>query len=189
MIFKTLLGTALIGFIFLSATAEAYDLPKILPDEKISTAPIGASDWTSAELFEQKLKSLLAENENLPASSPERINKDKNLVFVAFYKDIAYFLDKYSVEIVKNNSEIQSWKQHIIPIGKGLSPKNAVYVQQKFSLQSEEFFNSLKTADKISAAENIEDKKFLAECFKIGYYYAFKKEIDVTPIFDNKKLR
>ena len=185
---KTLLGTALIGFIFFSATAEAYDLPKILPD-KNNSAPIGTSDWTSAELFEQKLKSLLAENENLPASSPERINKDKNLVFIAFYKDNAYFLDRYSLKVVKNNSEVQSWKQHIFPIGKGISPQNAVYVQQKFSLQGEDFFNSLKTADKISAVKNIEDKKFLAECFKVGYYYAFKKEIDVNAIFDNQQRR
>ncbi len=181
---KTLICTALIGFIFFSTNAEAYDLPKILPDKKKSeTTPVGASDWSSAEIFEQKIKSLLAENENLPASSKERINKDKNLIFIAFYKGNAYFLDRYSIKISKNNPERKSWEQHIFPIGKGISPTNSSYTQQKFSLQNDEFYNSLRKRDKISAVENDEDKKFLAECFKVGYFYAFKKEIDTSKIF------
>lgn len=179
MLSKTLIGSVLIGFIFLSPTAAAYDLPKILPDKKdTETTPFGASDWTSEEIFEQKIKSLLAENENLPASSKERINNDKNLIFVAFYKGNAYFLDKYSIEVTKNNSKKKSWKQHIFPIGRGISPKNSSYTMQKFCLQDGEIYNSLRRNDKISEVENSDDKKFLEECFKVGYYYAFKKEFN-----------
>lgn len=181
---KLSLIAALTGSIFFASTAFAYDLPKILPDKE-NSAPMGASDWESFELFRQNIESLLEENPNLPASSPARINKDKNLIFVTFYKGNAYFLDKYSLKIEKNKPKIKSWKQHIFPIGKGISPKNSAATKQNFSLQNEIFYNSLRKRDKISAAKNDEDKKFLAECFKVGYYYAFKKEIDTSKIFDN----
>jgi hypothetical protein len=176
MISKTLLGTALLGVVLFTSTSEAYDLPKIYPDKEAKITPISVSDWTSEEIFEQKIKSLLAKNENLPASSKERINKDKNLIFVAFYKGNAYFLDKYSIEVKKNTSDKKSWKQHIFPIGKGISPNNSKYTMQRFCLQDGEIYNSLRRNDKISKIENIEDKKFLEECFKVGYYYAFKNE-------------
>ncbi|MBQ7704242.1 MAG: hypothetical protein IJT73_02255 [Selenomonadaceae bacterium] len=177
---KILLSIAIIGSIFFTATAHAYDLPKIQPDKEDSTTtPIAVSDWTSAELFEQNIKNLLAKNENLPASSPARITKDKNLIFVAFYKGNAYFLDRYSLKVKKDTNKVKSWKQHIFPIGKGISPKNSAYTQQRFCLQDKTFYNSLRQTNKISAAPTDEDKKFLAECFKVGYYYAFKKEIDV----------
>ena len=184
MLSRILLGTVLIGFIFFTTTAQAYDLPKIVQNSKTETAPIGSSDWASTELFFRKIKSVLAENENLPAASPERINKDKNLIFIAFYKGSAYFLDKFSLKIKKRNAEKQSWEQHIFPIGSGISPQNSKYTQQKFCLQAGDFFNSLKNNNPISAVENDEDKKFLAECFKVGYYYAFKREIDISGIFD-----
>ena len=181
---KKIFGIALIGVIFLTGTAYAYDLPKIRPDkpntEKVSETEKSAkfvSDWTSAELFEEKLKLLLAENKKIPASSKERINRDKNLVFVAFYKGNAYFLDKYSIKITKNNDDKQSWKQHIFPIGKGISPQNSKYTQQSFCLQGETFYNSMRAKNKISEIANDEDRNFLEECFKVGYYYAFKKEI------------
>lgn len=183
---KILFIAALTGSIFFSTAAFAYDLPKFIPDkEGTELTPVGASDWESFELFRQKIESLLAENENLPASSPARINNDKNLIFIAFYKGNAYFLDRYSVQIKKNNPKIKSWKQHIFPIGKGISPTNSKFTPQNFSLQNETFYNSLRKKDKISAAENNENKKFLAECFKVGYYYAFKREIDTSKIFDN----
>ncbi len=179
MFSKTLIGTALIGFIFFSNTAEAYDLPKIFPDNKdIEYTPIGVSDWTSHEIFLQKIERLLAENENLPASSKERINNDKNLVFVAFYKGNAYFLDRYSIKVTKNNSNKKTWKQHIYPIGRGISPKNSARTVQKFCYQNGETYNSTRRSNKISEVENADDKKFLAECFKVGYYYAFKKELN-----------
>lgn len=181
---KTLISIIVVGFIFFSATAQAYDLPKIYPNKKGTTiVPMGKSDWQSEENFEQKIKALLAENENLPAASKERINNDKNLIFVGFYKGNAYFLDRYSIQIQKNNSKIKSWKQHIFPIGKGISPKNAKYTNQKFSLQNGNFYNSLKAKDEISEVEDSDDKKFLAECFKVGYYYAFKRELDISKIF------
>ncbi len=181
---KTLISTALIGFIFFTGTAQAYDLPKIREDKPTTKKKYtNVSDWTSAENFEQKLKILLAENENLPASSPERINRDKNLIFIGFYKGNAYFLDRYSIKVVKNDSDKKSWRQHIFPISSKLSAQNSKYTQQKFCLQDGEFYNSLKNKDKISEVEDDADKKFLAECFKVGYYYAFKKEIDVSNIF------
>ena len=179
---KKIFGVALIiGVMFLGDTASAYDLPKIREDkpntEKVSETEKHTSDWTGAELFEQKLKLLLAENKSLPASSKERINRDKNLVFVAFYKGNAYFLDKYSIKIEKNNSEKQSWKQHIFPIGKGISAQNSKFTKQNFCFQGEGFYNSMKAKNKISEIEDEEDRNFLEECFKVGYYYAFKKEL------------
>ena len=183
---KTLLIAALTGSIFFASTASAYDLPKFLPDKKkvetktkteTEATPKTTSDWTGAELFEQKIKSLLAENENLPASSKERINRDKNLVFVAFYNGKAYFLDRYSIKIKKNSDTEKSWQQRIFPIGRNISSENTKATLQTFYTDGKNFFNA-----SISAAPNDEDKKFLAECFKVGYYYAFKKEIDVSNI-------
>lgn len=177
---RALIGVALIGFIFFTGTAYAYDLPKIYPDKKgVEKKFQNISDWTSAEKFEQKLKLILEENGTIPASSKERINRDKNLVFVAFYKGNAYFLDRYSIKVAKNDPDKKSWRQNIVPISSKLSAQNTKRTLQKFCLQDGEFYNSLKKKNKIFEVEDDEDKKFLAECFKVGYYYAFKKEIDV----------
>ena len=188
MFLKKLVNIAVAVSIFFSTTAHAYDLPKIVTDKKkpktTTEEPAKKTDdndksWEGAKLFEQKLKVLLAENENLPASSKERINRDKNLVFVAFYKGNAYFLDRFSIKVAKNNHKKQCWKQRIFPIGQKILPRNAAATLQNFCLQDGEFYNSLSKRYKIFAAENDEDKKFLAECFRVGYYYAFKKEIEV----------
>ena len=177
---KNFIGVALIGCIFFTGTAQAYDLPKITEDKKKAEPQFkNASDWSGAENFEQKIKLLLEENGSIPASSKERINRDKNLIFVAFYKGNAYFLDRYSIKISKKDSDQKSWRQHIFPIGKKFSPQNSKYTQQKFCLQDGEFYNSLKAKDKISEIPDEDDKKFLAECFKVGYYYAFKSEIEI----------
>jgi hypothetical protein len=182
---KALISIALASFIFFTGTAQAYDLPKIRVDKKIAEKQFkNSSDWSSAENFEKKLKLLLEEKGTLPASSKERINRDKNLVFVGFYKGHAYFLDRYSIKIANNEPDKKSWKQHIFPIGKDISANNSKYTPQRFCLQDGEFYNSLKAKDKISEIPDEEDKNFLAECFKVGYYYTFKKEIDVSKIFD-----
>lgn len=183
---KALISGVLAGFVLFSGTAYAYDLPKIRVDKKIAPKQFeNSSDWSSAEKFESKIKLLLEENGTIPASSKERINRDKNLVFIAFYKGNAYFLDRYSIEVKEKDSDQnkKSWKQHIFPIGKGISTKNSKYTAQKFCLQDGEFYNSLKNKDNISEVPDEEDKKFLAECFKVGYYYAFKEEINVSGIF------
>lgn len=175
---RALISAVLIGFIFFTGTAYAYDLPKIRPDKKIHEKKFqNGSDWTSAEEFEENLKFLLEENGTLPASSKERINRDKNLVFVGFYKGNAYFLDRYSIRVAKNESDIKSWRQHIFPISSKLSAQNTKRTLQKFCLQGGEFYNSLKNVDKISEVPDAEDKKFLEECFRVGYYYAFKNEL------------
>lgn len=182
---KKLIGIALAGTIFFTGTAQAYDLPKIIVEKKVAEKQFkNSSDWSGSENFEKKLKLLLAEKGTLPASSKERINRDKNLVFVGFYKGNAYFLDRYSIKIADNDSDKKSWKQHIFPIGKDISTNNSKYTAQRFCLQDGEFYNSLKAKDKISELPDEEDKKFLAECFKVGYYYTFKNEIDVSKIFD-----
>ena len=63
---KLLYSVALLVFIFFTNNAYAYDLPKIFPDKEISEkAPVGSSDWTSAKNFEDRMKLILAENENL----------------------------------------------------------------------------------------------------------------------------
>ena len=120
---------------------------------------------------------LLEEKGTIPASSKERINRDKNLVFVAFYKGNAYFLDRYSIKVSQNTADQKSWQHHIFPISKKLSAQNSKFTKQKFSVQDGEFYNSLKKKDKISDIEDEDDRNFLAECFKVGYYYAFKEEI------------
>lgn len=181
---KFLISVALAGFIFFTGTAQAYDLPKISVDKKNTESQFkNASDWRGAEEFEQKLKLLLEENGSIPASSKERINRDKNLVFVAFYKGNAYFLDRYSIKVAQNQSDKKSWRQNIFPIGKNISAQNSKRTLQKFCLQDGEFYNSLRKKDKIFEIADEDDKNFLAECFKVGYYYAFKKEIDVSNIF------
>jgi hypothetical protein len=177
---KALISATLAGFVIFSGTAYAYDLPKFRVDKKpIERQFENSSDWSSAEKFEEKIKLLLEQNGTIPASSKERINRDKNLVFVGFYKGKAYFLDRYSIEVKQKDSAQKSWKQHIFPIGKGISAKNSKYTAQRFCLQGGEFYNSLKNRNKISEMENDEDKRFLTECFKVGYYYAFNQEIDV----------
>lgn len=183
---KALISGALAVSFLLTGTAQAYDLPKIRIDKKVAPKQFeNSSDWSSAEKFEAKIKLFLEENGNISASSKERINRDKNLVFVAFYKGNAYFLDRYSVQVKEKNSDknIKSWKQNIFPIGKGITANNSKRTAQKFCLQDGEFYNSLKKKDNISEVPDEEDKKFLAECFKVGYYYAFKEEIDVSGIF------
>ena len=175
---KTLISVILAGVTFFAGTAHAYDLPKIRVDKKnVERQFNNASDWRGAELFEQKLKLLLEEKGTIPASSKERINRDKNLVFVAFYKGNAYFLDRYSIKVSQNTADQKSWQQHIFPISKKLSAQNSKFTKQKFSVQDGEFYNSLKKKDKISDIEDEDDRNFLAECFKVGYYYAFKEEI------------
>ena len=169
----------LTGFIFFAGTAQAYDLPKIYPaNETADTQRKIKMDWSHIEKFEHEIKILLAENENLPASSPARIGDDPNLIFVAFYKGNAYYLDKYSIKIEKKSSTRLSWSQRIFPIGHQVSPKTAKATAQNFCYDKNQTYNSLGRRDKISAVPDETDRKFLAECFKVGYYYAFGREID-----------
>ncbi len=174
MLAKKFISAAMAGFIFFAGTVEAYDLPKIRPDKKVAEPrPMFKGDWTRAEKFEQKIRDALAENENLPANSPLRVAEDSNLIFVAFYNDNAYFLDRYSIKIAKNNTERRSWSQRIFPIGKKISANDSKATAQKFSADKDGSHNSLGRGKKISGVENRDDRNFLAECFKVGYYYAF----------------
>lgn len=178
--FKKISAAALlITLLISSSAANAYDLPKIKPDKKISTTaeqkggPMLKSDWTSADLFEQTLKARLATGEPLAPDDPARVAADKNFVFIAFYNDAPYFLDKYSIKIRKNVDGTQVWQQKIFPITKNFSPKNAKATQQTFSLTGGKFYNSSGTKDALADLENAADKFFLEECFRVGYHYAF----------------
>lgn len=181
MIDKTVAITLLVGFI-LSGTVEAYDLPKIKVNQKLtveeSKLPMFKSDWTEMTRFETRLKAILADNKKLSASSPERVSYDKNRVFIAFYKGNAYFLDKYSVEVKSDARGKRSWTQRIFPIGKNVTPKNAVATGQSFFFDGRNFFNSTGTSNPIANVKDLEDKAFLQECFKVGYYFAFGEELD-----------
>lgn len=101
-------AAALIITLFMTGSVQAYDLPKLKPDKKISTeaeqksGSMLKSDWTSADLFEQKIKARLATGERLAPDDPARVAADPNFVFIAFYNDAPYFLDKYSIKIRKN---------------------------------------------------------------------------------------
>ncbi|MBR5913398.1 MAG: hypothetical protein IKZ58_03405 [Selenomonadaceae bacterium] len=176
-----ILASTLIAGVILTGTVEAYDLPKIKADKKISAdnkKPIFASDWESMTLFEDKLKILIAENKTLSPSSPERVSYDKNRVFIAFYKGNAYFLDKYSLQVKINSNGEKSWTQRIFPIGQNVSPKNSVATTQKFYFDGKNSYNALNKNNPIDAIVDAEDKAFLAECFKVGYYFAFGQELD-----------
>ena len=66
--------------------------------------------------------------------------------------------------------------ERIFPITKKFSPRNATATNQRFCLVDGKFYNSTKTKDAIADVTNEADKKFLEECFKVGYYFAFGKE-------------
>ena len=173
----------LMSFMLTNGAVQAYDLPNLKPDKKITKqaeqkkGPMLKSDWTSAELFEQQLKALLASGKRLAPNDPARVSTDKNYVFIAFYNDAPFFLDKYSIKVKKNSDGLQVWEQQIFPISKNYSPKNAKATSQKFCLTDGKFFNSTKAENALSAVVNESDKKFLEECFRIGYYFAFGQEL------------
>lgn len=181
---KKISAALLISFLMSSSAAQAYDLPKLKPDKKISKTveqkkgPMLKSDWKDAELFEQKIKSRLASGDKLAPNDPARVPTDSNYVFIAFYNDAPFFLDKYSIKVQKNSDGVQVWEQKIFPISKNYSPKNAKATNQTFCLTEGKFYNSKKAKDALSDIENESDKNFLAECFKIGYYFAFGEEVN-----------
>lgn len=172
-------AAALLITLLIGNAAQAYDLPKLKPDKKISTTAeqksgsMLKSDWTSAELFEQTIKARLTTGERLAPDDPARIAADPNFVFVAFYNDAPYFLDKYSIKIRKNVDGTQVWQQKIFPITKKFSPKNAKATQQTFCLTGGKFYNSNGTKDALATLDNATDKAFLEECFRVGYRFAF----------------
>lgn len=136
------------------------------------------SDWTSAELFEQRIKARLASGERLAPDDPARVAADKNFVFVAFYNDAPYFLDKYSIKIRRNEDGSQVWEQKIFPITKTFSPKNAKATRQRFCLADGRFYNSTAAKDALLEVQNEADRNFLEECFKVGYFFAFGHEAE-----------
>ena len=106
---KKFSAVLLMCFLVSSGAAHAYDLPKLKPDKKITAnaeqkkGSMLKSDWKATEAFEQSIKKRLANGEKLAIDDPARSPMDKNYVFVAFYNDAPYFLDKYSIK-VKTNS-------------------------------------------------------------------------------------
>ena len=173
----------LITFLLSGSAAQAYDLPIFKPDKKISKPEKKSmlkSDWQGAELFEQKIKARLASGEEIPLNDPARVPSDQNYVFIGFYNDAPYFLDKYSIKIKKNTNAARIWEQNIFPISQKFSPQNASSTKQRFSLQDGKFFNSSKAKDALADVTNEVDKNFLQECFKVGYYFAFGEEATGT---------
>ena len=181
MLYRKFIAAMLLTGIIFTGTVEAYDLPKIRVDKKVtaeSKKPMFGSDWAETTLFLNKLEKLLAENKTLSVASPERTSYDKNRVFIAFYKGNAYFLDKYSVQVTDDSNGVQSWTQRIFPIGENVSPKNSQATEQKFSYDGKNFYNSLKKNNPIDAMTDADDREFMNECFKVGYYFAFGEELN-----------
>ena len=179
MLLRIIASVAVVGLL-LTGTVEAYDLPKIKTENKLpndTKKQLFVSDWKSEKLFEERLKTLVDENKNLSPASPERVSYDKNRVFIAFYKGYAYFLDKYSVQVESDKINGRSWTQRIFPIGQGISPKNSQATEQKFYFDGENFYNSLNKKSPVDALIDEDDKAFLKECFKVGYYFAFGEEL------------
>lgn len=182
MLKKFSAAALLMTFLASSGAAQAYDLPKIKPDKKIvkevttDKGPTLKSDWKSAELFEQKIRARMAAGERLAPDDPARVAGDPNFVFVAFYNDAPYFLDKYSIKITRNDDGTQIWEQKIFPISKNFSPKNATATTQRFCLADGKFYNSTKNKDALSDVANETDRNFLTECFMVGYRFAFGRD-------------
>ena len=179
---KKISAALLISFLAYGNAAQAYDLPKLKPDKKISQTaqqkpPMLKSDWQGAQLFEQAIKLRLADGRKLAPNDPARVPTDKNYVFIAFYNDAPYFLDKYSIKVRKNDDAAQVWEQNIFPITQKFSPRNATSTRQKFCFTDGKFFNSDKAKDAIEDVTDETDKIFLSECFKVGYYFAFGREV------------
>lgn len=184
---KKFSAVLLATLLLLNGAAYAYDLPKLKPDKKITKSveqqkgPMLKSDWKGAELFEQTIKARLKSGEELAPADPARVPMDSNYVFVAFYNDAPFFLDKYSIKIKKNSDSVKVWEQKIFPISSKYSPRNATATHQKFCVTSDgKIFNSAKTKDALADLTNETDRIFLQECFRIGYYFAFGKEATVT---------
>ena len=179
---KKISAALAISFFVSSGAAQAYDLPKLKPDKKISASAeqkkgsVLKSDWASAELFEAKIKARLSSGEKLSPADPARVWTDKNYVFIAFYNDAPFFLDKYSIKVKKNLDGVKIWEQKIFPISKNYSPQNAKATAQKFCLADGKIFNSTKEKDALADLTNDTDRIFLEECFRIGYYFAFGEE-------------
>lgn len=190
---KKISTALLMSFLLTSGTVEAYDLPKFKPDKKITAKTKKTEkpktgkeitlkgDWEEADLFEQKMRSLL-DGKELATDDPARVPGDKNYVFVAFYNDVPFFLDRYSIKVRETADGTKVWEQKIFPISKKLSPTNATATHQKFCFANGKFFNSLKVKakDEISAAENETDRIFLQECFRVGYRFAFGEDVPIN---------
>ena len=170
--FKKISAALLIGFVLTGGTVEAYDLPKFKPDKKVTVKKTDKpekqitlkGDWKDADAFEQKIRELL-DGKELATDDPARVPGDKNYVFVAFYNDVPFFLDKYSIKIRGTGDGSKVWEQKIFPISKKLSPTNATATHQKFCFADGKFFNALKVKDKddISATDSHSAKTFLLE--------------------------
>ena len=179
---KKFAAALLISSIVLSGVAQAYDLPKLKPDKKITATteqkkgPMLKSDWKSMELFEKTIKARLESGEKIPINDPARSPIDKNYVFIAFYNDAPYFLDKYSIKIKTNSDGVKVWEQKIFPISSKYSPRNATATHQNFCLMDGKVFNSNKAKFPLSEVPVEADRYFLEECFKVGYYFAFGEE-------------
>ena len=169
-------------FFFSGNVAQAYDLPKIKPDKKVTASaeqkkgPMLKSDWKSAELFEQQIRARLSGGERLAANDPARVATDPNYIFIAFRDGAPYFLDKYSIKVRKNSDGAKVWEQKIFPITKKFSPSNATATNQKFCLADGKFYNAFKAKNALSDLADETDRIFLEECFKVGYYFAFGRE-------------
>ena len=180
---KKLAAALLIGIFVSSGAAQAYDLPKLKPDKKITATTdkqkgsVLKSDWKSTEAFEQSIKERLANGAPLAVNDPARSPTDKNYVFIAFYNDAPYFLDKYSIKVKENSDGVKVWEQKIFPISSKYSPRNATATNQSFNVTDGKFFNSTKSKFPLSEVTNETDKTFLEECLKVGYYFAFGEEV------------
>lgn len=179
MLKKLSVAALLATFLLYGGAAQAYDLPKLKPDKKVADTAqpkkgsVLKSDWSAAELMEQRLRARLADGAQLSPDDPLRAASDPNYVFVAFRNDAPYFLDKYSIKIRKNTDGAQVWEQKIFPITKKFSPQNTKATHQTFCLTDGKFYNSTQAKDALSDLADEADRKFLAECFKVGYYFAF----------------
>ncbi len=160
--------------------AEAYDLPKFKIEkpkkaDKKNPPKVGKKETkpTPATLYMQKIEKIAKSGEVLPPDSPERVYIDKNFIFVGFYKNTAFFLDKFSLLIHKDAANERGWEQKLFSMGEKITPKNSKALNQNFYTDGEKIYNAKRAVTEISGAKTEEDRIFLEECFKIGYFFTF----------------
>ena len=111
--------------------------------------------------------------------APEPV--DKNYIYIGRFNGLDYFLDKFSIEIKKDNDSARSWTQFIFPIGENLPPGVVRSTSQTFFTDGEKAYNSSRRKLPIEDIKDDAAREFMMRCFTVGYENAFgEKFLNVT---------
>ena len=119
---------------------------------KLITAGLMLAAFFCAQAFAYDLPQPVDERVEGASSTAEPI--DKNYVYIGRYNGLDYFLDKFSLEIKKDNGSARSWTQYIFPIGEKVPPSASRSTVQKFFTDGESAYNSLHRRNPLDRIEN-----------------------------------